>query len=653
MNEQINTMDKDEVIRSIEKTISMFRESMEGTILLFSEDSESFQNEEDALLKKHLKSLVERLAAIKKEDLKTYDSIIKEVNDIKPFAERVQELSEVKKIVSKSVISVDTDTNSRQLADIMKSSEVFDFINRDKKEITNEDFKVFGDFAPYMQILWKQVKQEELLGLLIYVNSGKAAKDFKKLEELNFQTDSVRADFLYTEFKRAFLDLSILRGQINVTEKLGSENKVAPSKHLDYGVIINSESKELHFGFATSNFNTESQQKQFFKMMKDLKNEVALESSPYFGYKLKPIYITNSIINENELKFNQTEKQKPFLKTFEEELSKKDRNTLNKSSLLAMFNNVQDTDVLSGLLITDLIKANPYIAGADTLPLYDKFQGLSKLESREQAIELRNFLLFSSEELLGVLKKGKVINLEETSNMHHVHGMIWNNLGRMLLAAKNNFVGFLDKEDFLDDQFAHKLGQLIKDVKITYLDKFMGANPNNTVNFKELFYGARDIKGNMEAVYEDYLHAETARINDRNQASLFSKTNYIMEATNAFKKVMPILESMKVYSEDEILGLRDRTAALYEAVKTNPALQSMKDVLNSSSFSELREWGKSYEKFYLSDSPYNKVTTKREVVRNILENIHDLNNLVESLELYGKDYIAEKSQGLAKSIKKL
>lgn len=654
MKNKITLMNKDEVIQSIQQTVNMFCEKVEDTHVLFVDNTDDFEGKEDSLLKEQLKGLVDRLKQIQTEDLALYNQILKDVKNISPFEKRVQDLSNIQKFVSKSVISKSTEENSRQLAQVMKSSDIFDFINRDKKDIKEADLAIFGSFEPYVKVLWKQVKQEELLGLLIYVNSGKAAKDFEKLESLDYKSDVTRSDFLYSEFKRSFLDLSVQNGKVNIGYKEHKENKVSAAKHLDYGVIINHDEKELHFGFATSKFNTESQQKQFFIMMKELKNEINSPESPYFNYQLKPIYITNSIINENELRYDQSEKQKPFLKTFAEELTKEDRNSINTSSFLSLFNNIQDSDYLSQLLITDLVQTNPYISGSDTLPIYEKFEQISKLDSRQGALELRNYLLESSEKLLSVIEKVKVINLEENANMHYVHGMVWNNLGRMLFAAKNNFVGIIDKEDFLDDKFCHSLGNVIKQVKEVYLDRFMGANPHAYVNFKELFYGARDIKGNMEEVYEMFESAETRRISQKNQTTInFNEQNYILDATNAFKKIEPLLRDMKIYSEDELNTLRERTTALYEMIKTHPAISNVKDLLNASAYPDLREWGKSYNKFYLSGSPYGKVETKREIVRNILENVKNLDDFSDAIKQYHHSYMEEKKNTVAKLGKKI
>lgn len=644
MNMNVSTMSKEDIIVSIQQTINMFQQDLNNVDdLLFTQDSLDFTTEHNIDLKKQLESLVIQLRKYKEDDNKLYSEIIESVKNIEPFAKRVNESLEMKKFVEKSVISSDTNVNARQLANIMKSSDIFDFINRDKKEIKDEDFKVFGDAAPYVQILWKQVKQEELLGLLLYVNSGKAAKDFSKLNELNYKSKSVRDDFLYAEFKRSFYHLKLKDSEVTITEKsLSKENKVSSAYYMDYGVIVNQDKKELHFGFATANFDTSTQRKQYYEMLKGLKNYVNDESSPYFGYELKPIYITNSIVNENELKFGQSEKQKPFLSTFAEELTRRDRNTLNTSAYLSMFNNVSHNDIFMDLSVTDLLKANPYISGADTFHLYDKFNKISQMPENIKALELRNYLLDSASDLLDVIDKVHEVDGTEDS-MHYIHGMIFQNFKNIFTASKNNFVGLLCEEDFLDDYFIVKAEKVLQRAADIHLNKFMGLEPAKNGGLSD-FFANQDIKSSMKSIYNQFKKVEAKRSNI-NQLPLSLEENSekinIEKAKKMYTRIMPLLKEMKVFSETQLYHMMDYVPYLYNEVKNKPALQNIKDILNASDESRLKDLGKNYNKIVKSDAVYVKKQTQREILRTIFENIRNLDELEESIVMYHKDYMQD------------
>ena len=644
MNNQFKNMNKEDVISTIQQTVELFQQDVNSLDSLFSiEDSLHLLPENNIVLTKQLENLVSRLRELKEKDNEMYESILLGVKNISPFALRVEESIEMKTIVSKSVISTDTDVNARQLANIMKSSDIFDFINRDKKEIKDEDFKIFGNSAPYVQILWKQVKQEELLGLLLYVNSGKAAKDFEDLKKMNFKTKSIRDNFLYTEFKKSFYHLKLKDHEVIISEKKYEDEKVSSANYLDYGVVVNHDKKELHFGFATSNYDTSTQRKQFFAMMKGLENNIKDEQSIFFGYELKPIYITNSIVNENELKFGQSEKQKPFLKTFEEELTKQDRNILNVSSYLAMFNNVSHNDMFKDMIVTSLLKANPYISGADTLHMYESFKEISCLDDVNKSLRLRNYLLNSASDLLDVIEKVRKVDASENF-MHYIHGMVFQNFKNIITAAKNNFVGLLCKEDFLNDIFIGKVENIMERAAHIHLEKFMGLEPAKNGGLSE-FLSITDIHGNMNSLHTQFQKLQVVRSNV-NQLTLDidkknSEKQNFEDAGKSYSRIMPLLKEMNVFNETDLHKMMDHLAFLYNDVKMKPGLQSIKDVLNDSSNSQLKEWGKNYNTIIKSDAKTLRKQTQREILRTIFENIKDLGGLENNIKQYHEDFIRD------------
>ena len=208
MNKTINQMTKEEIIHSIQQTIDFLKTDIveQG---FFDTESIDFRIEEQQKIKDTLRDLVIQLKQYKDADINLYDQILEEVKNIEPFSCRVEDFSALQTLMNKSVISNNTDKNARKLSELMKSTHIFDFINRKKKDITEADLQFFGDAAPYVQLLWKQVKQEELLGLLLYVNSGKATQDYSKMKELGLTVEHAKSQFLYDSFKNSFHNLRV------------------------------------------------------------------------------------------------------------------------------------------------------------------------------------------------------------------------------------------------------------------------------------------------------------------------------------------------------------------------------------------------------------------------------------------------------------
>jgi hypothetical protein len=660
---KIENMTKEEVVASIQSTINFFKRDIIAHG--FFDDVDSIDNfeEENKKIKDNLKKLVDRLQHFKNSDISLYEKILKDVNDIEPFSKRVDECASIELLVKKSVFSNSTDKNARKLAELMKSKHIFDFINRRKKDIVNADLKVFGEFAPYVQLLWKQVKQEELLGLLLYVNSGKAAKDFQKMDELGLSIESVKSQYLYDSFKSSFHNLRIKDGELSFSQK-NENSKVSAAYYLDYGVIINDEDKTLHFGFATSNFDTTEQKKQFFEIMNSLTNIMKEPGSYINGYTLKPIYITNAIVNENESSFKQTELQKPFLETFAEELTKDDKNILNKSSFLSILGNLASTDKLKGLDILDVVKINPFISGADTLKEYEAFQNIQKArdyyDDALAATMLRNYLMHTAESLVTVFEKVKVQN-DDTVSMHHVHGMVLQHLQNILNASMYNFAAHLEEKDYLSDSFINRVEKVIARYDNVYTNIFNGQEPSKNIGITQ-FLGIdveRSMKKNLERVMSFKQNKESSKNSNidaiNNSLSEKSITKSVLDISSLLESLTPLLKEVPELKEKDIESMKEAIIQTYTQAIMKPSIPTFRDVLRGVNSYEAKEatlWLKRIQKWEnQGDKLRGSSLVKKELMVEILENIKDLSAIKDTVVAYHDSCMEEKNEKLKRSIK--
>lgn len=646
MNKEISTMSKEEVLKSIQKTIDFFQVDVleQG---FFRTENIDFKTEEQQKIKHTLKELIIKLKSYKDADISLYDEILEKVKNIEPFSLRVEEYTSLQQLMNKSILSNNTDKNARKLAELMKSNHIFDFINRKKKDITESDLKFFGESAPYVQLLWKQIKQEELLGLLLYVNSGKATQDYEKMQELGLTFDNVKSKFLYDSFKNSFNNLKIKNGQVTFSDK-DEHTKVSSAYYLDYGVILNEQTKELFFGFATSNFDTTEQKKQYFEIMSSLKQIVENTDSSIYGYTLKPIYITNSILNENELKYKQTDVNKPFLKTFEKPLSKEDKNTLNKSSFISILGNLSNTDYLKGLDILDIVEANPYVAGADTFQEYEAFQSMKKNKvnfgESLAANMLRNYIINTASDMVSVLEK-VAIQEDDTQPMHHVHGILCQHLQNMLKASMYNFAGHLSSEDYLNDNFITKVESVISRYDKVFTDHFMGQEPTKNIGISQFLdtdvrvsmeKNLKRVEAFKERKEDSSIKSEIISLNNNLKEKELAKS--LLSICTVLEEITPLLREIPELKEKDISSMKEAlTQAHLKMIKT-PALINFRDVLNSIDSFEAPEaqlWMKRIQRWeFKKENLTGSALVKKELMIELFSNLNNPSEIKNIVELY-------------------
>lgn len=465
-------------------------------------------------VKNVLLKIISSIREIKKKENSFYEDLLTELPILESFSEEVKDLNQLVKYIDSVVVSTNLQDNIKHVKNLISSPDIYYFINKktDPKVLEEKINKYGGSvfLADYIGSVWKQAKQEELLGLIIYVNSGKANKDYAQYLASN-DAGKNKEEFLYKKFKESFQDLVVKEsndGSMIVEKRSKSNNrKVAPANYLDHGVIIDYEKKEIHIGFATSEYDTRGQQKQFFKKQRILKENFKT-SEEFSGFKIKTVYITNSLINESQDAGNK-EHQKPFLNSFTKQLTQKEKNAINCAGLISIMGNLSSVDRLDGLMIEDFLSVTPYVSGANTEKLEQDFK---KIIEKGDVSYFRNYLINSAIELLSIFEKLPNNN----HKMLETHAKLLAHTENIFRASLDGFTKQFDsKKDFIDPAFVKKVSEFAKLYEHIHINKFAGAMPNTNDLMTSNIYDNFSIKVRTEEyldkLYERFHHVKNKR----------------------------------------------------------------------------------------------------------------------------------------------
>jgi len=522
--QQINLQsEKEELSNYISRQLTKINESLvQDNNPLIANQKESNQFKEAVL------NIVQVLAKTKKQEVEFYNSLLLDIPILNLFEEEINDLDQLKKYLSNILTSTHHSVNVGNLNGLIASVEIFEFINKktDINKLAEKSNKYGGEvlLMDYIGVIWKQAKQEELLGLIIYINSGKATLDY--ISYLSMETKPNKETFLYEKFKESFKGFIVKEkpdGTPHIEEYTkSSSKKISTANHLDYGVIVDEKTKTLHLGFATSEYCTKGQQKQYFQKYKLLKE--SLENNlKYKLFKFKPYYITNGLINENQLEY-QKEYQKTFLNSFKKELTLGEKNLINCASIVAIMGNLASTDKLRNLDLMDFLSVSPYVSGANTYNIKQIFEELRKNNNPR---EVRLFLIDYATQLLKILEK-----MKPHDAMHEAHTKVLMNCENIFKASLDGFyLTFKNGSGLLDKSYIKKVVNFNKLYESIHLEKFQASMPNTSELSANKIY---DVYSSIEKVQE-YLQKNE----DRLQKLLLTQASYKpieMEISNPTKE---------------------------------------------------------------------------------------------------------------------
>jgi hypothetical protein len=633
-------IEKEHFVEYFESSISSMKEVIHQT-----EEIDEMDLRKNPQIRHMMMDLIHTIHSLRRQDLEFYRKMLNQLPQLELFKDEVSDMDELQGILADSILSEDRKTNAFNFAQLMKSARVFYFINKKSQQegLDETDLALLGDVGlikEYFKAVWPSAKQEELLGVLLYINSGRATEDY--LHYLKNHTEENKEDYLYEQFKKSFKDLKVYRTTSNkacveITEQ--KNHKITPASYMDSGVVIDSINREVYLGFATANYQTEEQLKQFFEKMKILREAFANPEHELAGYKIKPAYITNSLINENELSQGDKEHKKSLLESFSQNLSREEKNRINCASFLALAGNISMEDVLDGVDIADFLQINPYVSGADTLWIHDKFKEIKKLDRTQQLVELRNFLIDSAYSLLTVFEK---IPDYELTQMSDNHAAVLKHMEKMTISAIENFnILNMPQEHLVDHNFLKKVADIANLYQEIHLNKFAGSVPgkNDLLKGKDFYFqfeNENNVLGYMERLQKDL--SQKVRIRQVQQEKANQRKEIVKkECDQIAQLVSPLFkDKVSVFSHPEVItsSLSEilYLANLYPAREIEPLLAGESDFKQSSNFI------KNYKNWKANKTHSGENEEKFRLANIVLDNAKDFLKLKQELEAYHEQY---------------
>lgn len=647
-------IEKEHFIEYFESSISNMKE-----IMHHYEEIDEKDLRKDPQIRHMMVDLIRTIHELRRQDLDYYRNILTQLPQLELFQDEIADMDELQGILADSLLSEDRKTNAMHFAQLMKSARVFYFINKktNQEGLDEADFALLGDVGlikEYFKAVWPSAKQEELLGVLLYINSGKATEDY--IEYLKNHSEEDKENYLYNQFKQSFKDLKVYRSTtdkacVEIVEQ--QSHKITPASYMDSGVVIDRINKEVYLGFATSSYQTEEQLKQFFEKMRILDEAFSNPEHELSGYKIKPAYITNSLINENELAKGDKEHKKSLLESFAQDLSREEKNRINSASFLAVAGNISMEDILSGINIADFLEINPYVSGADTLWIHDRFKEIKKLDKTEQLVELRNFLIDNAYSLLKVFEKIPDYELMEMSDNH---AAVLKHMEKMTMSAIENFnIINLPQEKLFDSQFIKKVADIANLYEEIHLSKFSGSVPgkNTLLKGKDFYFqfeNENSVLSYMERLQKDL--AQKSRIREIHQQKANQRKEILkMECDQISQLLTPWFKNkVGIFSHEEVIASSLSEilllANLYPAREIEPLLAG------ESEFKQANNFIKNYKNWKANRTHSGENEEKFRLANIVLDNAKDFLKLKQELETYHQqyDFKPEKKLGKMKAL---
>ena len=614
---------KEEAIEIIDNKISYIKNKISD-----------INNVNDEVLNKEIKQvlldLVKDIKDIRDKDIIFYNDLIKTIPYVKYFESEIDDLNQTKEYLSTVIVSKDNNKNKEKFAELMKSSEIYYFINKKtKKEFSEEELLALGDLGlikDYLQAIWPSAKQEELLSILLYINSGKATNDY--LEYMSSNKIEEKSDYLYKKYKMSLVDLYVKNDTVRIEEKTNS--KISSANRLDSGIIVDKYNKKLYIGFATSEYATISQQKQYYEKMSTISTNVKNKNSDLYGYKIIPTYLTNSLFNEHDLKIGQREHKKTFLNYFKKELTNKEKNLINCLSILSLAGNIRYSDTVKKLDVNDLLKINPYVAGANTLWIHDEFNEIQKSKSKnEKSLKFRSFLLKEANNALKILDEK--LSAVETIDLDQNFTKVFKNIENILIATIENFnIKNMKEESIYNNDYLEKLNDTMKLYKKIHKEKFNSSMPSNVSDIlgKNLYnqYISKDLLINtIEENNIDIKNIINAEIKSKKKKIINDK-KITMESTDKAGVVLKLLDKINsdLVTVDSLKFFTEifKNSELYPSRNINKLIYSV-----STKEKEVKNYLKLYETWK------NNNDEKFLIVDSIIKNVSNPDKIIEFLGL--------------------
>ncbi len=352
----------------------------------------------------------------------------------------------------------DNATSILNVVDFIKSREGFELINSDgdfSKFSDEELVDIFGGIFG-IQVAKDSVKalKAEKVGRVVgYALSELFSTDlaeFKKLKKQDSKLDL--CDFLRDKIQKQDYECSYLYNEngndLEIQCSINEQNnasitEVRGRNRVDH-CFINHKTKMIVFGQSTSNKDTETQGYSHFKAHLTLAHLVHRETidgkeNPYYGYKLMPYLMLGGrfVVDDQNI----TQEQGRDFKKMLPNTSKEDLKKLAQMQYFRIFGNS-----VNSAQVESLSQFNVFIAGCDTLNLYEFSEKMAFLNSKEKQKLSFSFITKQLTDVCNILSKnelsfasgGKTDLLLILNDVHSTASQLFSNFNQELSKKSYN-----------------------------------------------------------------------------------------------------------------------------------------------------------------------------------------------------------------------
>jgi hypothetical protein len=323
----------------------------------------------------------------------------KNLNDLEKRACEVLELNPSAFDVSDELVKeIHTNNHSsvERVVTFIKSRRGFELINSTKSfdKFSDEELvELFGSLfgVSLAKECVQSLKAEKVGRVVGYALSG-LFEQHKHLFEQNVD-NTLQPDVRQTAFGR-FLKEKIqesdwtcvyeyeesadhLKVDCSIYEQGASENEVRGRNRPDH-CFVNHQTKTIVVGQSTSNKDVSKQRYSFFKAERALREMVNREGHGLFGYKVQPFMLLSGRFTTDQAQEYGSQEVGKAIKSNFPHASEDELNILARFQYIRLFGNAKNEEHVQSLL-----KYNPFIAGVDTLELYEDTRQLQEAPTQE------------------------------------------------------------------------------------------------------------------------------------------------------------------------------------------------------------------------------------------------------------------------------
>lgn len=487
------------------------------------DSARTWKNDEENkdILRNKFAALLEVSDALSQQDPVFYDQFEKSFNRGTGlgagFVKALSILNEdIKELYSEFLENVTENKNQtvERMAQLMKTNEIYASSGSNKVQQTLKQTNTIVEGSMMLDLVKEflpSVKAEEISDLFALAFSGKLSENYGEISSL--PTRDTKVSFVKSLMAKERLYVKVDFDSLTVVDET-EKNKTSANGHIfkarglaSQGMIdsafMNSDKTELVCIVATSNKNTETQKDQLYriyhtlnaaKQKGDLKIAGADNPEINLVFCNRAFFCTedkdSAISKVSAGPGGGTKKQEGFhaasnraefekLVSSGENVSKEEMDKLNGLVTLSIIGNgLSYPRFPYSFEVSDLVYANPFTVGADTLWMKNAFDDIKQYTGQEKEQKFFEFLVNYVDETMDVMNKLK--SSVEISKEHAQTPLLKqfsSSMSRLISGMSENFSSYNLGKNPISDEMAEKIERITAKI-----DTFNEKQPNDKIN---------------------------------------------------------------------------------------------------------------------------------------------------------------------------